>query len=891
MERNVFRPDASYVLQRLIEGNELEKWQKYFCDVTDIFVCCIDGKGKALTKFGGNPDEAGRVLKAIDREQLQNMLLRVSGSELEDQAIETCGYPNLRMAVIMARLKGEPVFGWLVFGVLSDSLDAAETQEYSNPPLLGFKSTVTERQFYRIVDSMRDISGEILKYRMAQLDFHEEMEKSRSAETRMQETLKRCEILTQIVRLLESADPIEGIMIRLLGIAGSYLGISTAFLCRLSQDGEKMDIAAHWCAKGVSWPYEENTGLASPFFLRTEKAVVLSEGSVLDDGEKEELAALHIRAAVVLPVTVGGRIRLYACFDERRQERTWQVEEIKFLKDTVRVLQNILTRREHHGELVEIYDSFENLLQNAGSCVYIRSLTTGEPLFVNRGMQCEFDVELREGSLYGIIEEALRPDNGYGEIFLERREKWYELHYTRINWQNQQPALFCALYDETEKKIYQKKLEQQAYTDFLTGLYNRICCEKDLAGWVMRAKANSQKGALLYLDLDDFKNINEGLGHQYGDVLLKTIAHSLRRIPGIEDSCYRMGGDEFIIIVQPCAYGRLDDIIRKIKEIFMRPWALRDKDYYCTMSMGIVSFPDDGEAVHELIQKADIAMYEAKREGKNRSAVYTDRIGSKSYRRLDMEKNMRNATTQGYREFELFFQPIINIQKKGRPCVGAEALIRWNCTELGFISPTEFIPLAEYLGLINPIGNHILREACAACRSWNDRGCPNYKVNVNLSVVQLLQEDIVDLVKTAVRESGIKPRNLTLEVTESLAINDMERMKEILGRIKKLGVKIALDDFGTGYSSLNHIRELPFDVIKVDQSFIRNLERDVYAKSFVRMVSELAESIGASLCVEGVETQGQKDILSQMNVAMLQGFYFDKPLRREEFEAKYVIGH
>ena len=274
--------------------------------------------------------------------------------------------------------------------------------------------------------------------------------------------------------------------------------------------------------------------------------LVLSEGSVLDDGEKEELAALHIRAAVVLPVTVGGRIRLYACFDEQRQERTWQVEEIKFLKDTVRVLQNILTRREHHGELVEIYDSFENLLQNAGSCVYIRSLTTGEPLFVNRGMQCEFDVELREGSLYGIIEEALRPDNGYGEIFLERREKWYELHYTRINWQNQQPALFCALYDETEKKIYQKKLEQQAYTDFLTGLYNRICCEKDLAGWVMRAKANSQKGALLYLDLDDFKNINEGLGHQYGDVLLKTIAHSLRRIPGIEDSCYRMGGDEFI---------------------------------------------------------------------------------------------------------------------------------------------------------------------------------------------------------------------------------------------------------------------------------------------------------------------------------------------------------
>ena len=182
----------------------------------------------------------------------------------------------------------------------------------------------------------------------------------------------------------------------------------------------------------------------------------------------------------------------------------------------------------------------------------------------------------------------------------------------------------------------------------------------------------------------------------------------------------------------------------------------------------------------------------------------------------------------------------------------------------------------------------MLREACAACKGWNDNGHPNYRVNVNLSVVQLLSEDIVEIIRKALRDSGLKPRNLMLEVTEGLAINDMERMKEILVRIKKLGVKIALDDFGTGYSSLNHIRELPFDVIKVDQGFITNLERDVYEKSFVRMMSELAESIGVSLCVEGVETQGQYDILANMQVNTLQGFYFDKPLSRECFEEKYV---
>ena len=326
----------------------------------------------------------------------------------------------------------------------------------------------------------------------------------------------------------------------------------------------------------------------------------------------------------------------------------------------------------------------------------------------------------------------------------------------------------------------------------------------------------------------------------------------------------------------------------EIKGIFAKPWFLKDADYYCTMSMGVVHFPSEGAGVHELIKKADIAMYEAKKCGKNRVAQYADGIDSASGKRLDMEKNMRDATADGYGEFEVYFQPIIDIQKPDTPCTGAEALIRWNSAELGFVQPSEFIPLAEYLGLINPIGNYVLREACKYCKAWNDNGYPNYKVNVNLSVVQLLQADIVDLVADTLKESGLKPHNLTLEVTESLAINDMERMKEILGSIRKLGARIALDDFGTGYSSLNHIREIPFDVIKVDQSFIRNLEDDAYSQSFIRMVVELADAVGVNICVEGVETSNQYRILSDMNVSLVQGYYFDRPMPRENFENKYT---
>ncbi|MBQ9136997.1 MAG: bifunctional diguanylate cyclase/phosphodiesterase, partial [Lachnospiraceae bacterium] len=449
-------------------------------------------------------------------------------------------------------------------------------------------------------------------------------------------------------------------------------------------------------------------------------------------------------------------------------------------------------------------------------------------------------------------------------------------------------AALYSLYDITDKKTYQKKIEQQAYTDFLTGLYNRMCCERDLAWYVDDARKRKVKGGLLYIDLDDFKHINDGLGHQYGDILLKEISNALSKIEGIRTTCYRMGGDEFVIVIPPESYEESERILTQIKETFAQPWYLKDSDYYCTMSMGIVTFPDDGDRVQDLIKKADIAMYEAKKTGKNRVAKYSASLGSYSGKRLDMEKNMREATVTGYGEFEIYYQPIIDISLPEKPCTGAEALIRWNSNSLGFISPAEFIPLAEYLGLINPIGNYVLTEACRECKRWNDSGYPSYKVNVNLSVVQLLQNDIVDIVKQALEETGVNPHNLTLEVTESLAINDMERMRQILTNIKALGVRIALDDFGTGYSSLNHIREFPFDVIKVDQSFVKDLAEDAYSQSFIKMVAELANTIGVSICVEGIETEEQYRVLEGMRVRMVQGYYFDRPMPKSEFTKKYV---
>ena len=886
VENAAFPRENEPLFQSVIDGKSLEKWQKRFCRIANVFMCCVDSRGVPLTEFGGRTDETERIKKIIDREQLRSMLLRVSKSTLEDQAIESTAYPNLEVAVVSVKRDGKPVISWLVCGVLSDIKDE---EEYFKEPLTGFTYTLSEKQFIETVDALGEISRALVDYKISMVSAQAESRKSRYSEQEMSENLKRSEALTEVVQLLESEETIEMVMTQLLAAAGKFLKLSVAAIYQMQKDGERVSIVSGWSKEDGAAGIKSRVPDTCPGFLRTGKAMILSGNSSLKPEEKDEMEALGLTAAIVIPVMINNTVSMYACFGERKAERVWKLDEIKFLNDTVKILQSILARRIQKNSLASSYASLETILDNVGSAIYVRDLASGKVLFANRGMRHTFEKEIQEGSLSELLNQGIRGQNGISEIYHSKRERWYDLYYTRIKWVDGSPVLLCALYDITEKKIYQKKIEQQAYTDFLTGLYNRMCCERDLARYVDEARKSAKRGALLYLDLDDFKHINDGLGHQYGDVLLKAISHSLQEIEGIESTCYRMGGDEFVIIVPPEGYEKFESIISSIKEIFMKPWFLKNADYYCTMSMGIVEFPNEGEEVHELIKKADIAMYEAKKRGKNRVAQYTDNIDSASGKRLDMEKNMRDATAAGYQEFQVYFQPIIDIQKDGLPCTGAEALIRWNSAELGFIPPSEFIPLAEYLGLINPIGNYVLKEACKYCKNWNDNGYPNYKVNVNLSVVQLLQPDIVDIVKQTIEETGIDPQNLTLEVTESLAINDMARMKEILASIKMLGVRIALDDFGTGYSSLNHIREIPFDVIKVDQSFIKDLERDAYAKSFIKMVAELAEAIGVNLCVEGVETRNQYEILSEMKVSLVQGYYFDRPMPREDFEDKYTI--
>ncbi len=876
--------EKGFNYQSLIDKEQLQRLQDEFCAVTDSYVYCINAEGEAQTKISGEPQGAKWITEQVSGEIIEQVFLRVAEGTLEDIAIEDTNIDNLKLAAISVKIEGKLVLTWLAFWFVRDN-------QITNSNTPDFACLHEEKQFVNAVDLLWDTSVTLFKNKISWVSAEAETMRSRYSESKMSESLERIEAVTTIVQLLDNDGAIEVVMEKLLAVVGEHLDISCAQIYQFDTKEKRMDVIQEWLntSRNVVSFFEKTKNLEAYDFVFTEKPLVLGSDSMMSYNGSQDFLAADVKAAIIFPLMKNGNSGMCITFCQKEQNRIWKVEEIKFIADAIKIMQNILTKRIQKNSLTSSYSLLETVLDNLGNCIYVRDISNGKILFANRMLKNIFAKELKEDSFLDLVNRALPKDKnqGYCELHHVERERWYDLLFTEIAWVDGRQVRLYSLYDITDKKIYQRKIEQQAYTDFLTGLYNRMCCERDLAWHIDDAKKRNVKGNLLYLDLDDFKHINDGLGHQYGDVLLKSISGSLQRINGIRKTCYRMGGDEFVIVVPPENHENLEQIIESIKKIFAEPWFLKDADYYCTMSMGIVTFPDDGDSVPDLIKKADIAMYEAKKTGKNRMARYSDSMEAVSGRRLDLEKNMRDATVSNFKEFEVYYQPIIDISLEGKPCTGAEALIRWNSNELGFIPPSDFIPLAEYLGLINPIGNHVLEEACKACKIWNDNGHPNYKVNVNLSVVQLLQTDIVDIVRNTIERTGIQPRNLTLEVTESLAINDMDRMKDILSNIRKLGVRIALDDFGTGYSSLNHIREIPFDVIKVDQSFVKELAEDTYSQSFIKLVAELAQVIGASICVEGIEREEQYLVLEGMKVKMVQGYYFDRPMTKAEFEAKY----
>lgn len=439
----------------------------------------------------------------------------------------------------------------------------------------------------------------------------------------------------------------------------------------------------------------------------------------------------------------------------------------------------------------------------------------------------------------------------------------------------------AAKYDITEMKHYQDELEFQANHDVLTGLPNRTLLRERLRHAIASASRSGHPFWVAFLDLDHFKFINDSLGHSAGDLLLQQISTRLQHTLRESDTVARQGGDEFVLILPVQNEGTPNaHILQRIMEVIAQPLKLDSHRFHPTCSIGVAVYPDDGEDPETLIKHADIAMYRAKETGRNNFQFFTAALNEKAMERLHLEADLRKAIERN--EFLLHYQPQVCLQS-GR-IVGMEALIRWQHPELGMVPPDRFIRLAEETGLIVPIGDWVMRTACRQNKAWQDAGLGNLRIAVNLSARQFGELDLVQSITAILAETGLDARHLEIELTESLVMTDVEHTIGILRDLKAMGLHLSIDDFGTGYSSLSYLKRFPIDVLKIDQSFVRDITVDSDGAAIVKSIISLAHNLRLHVIAEGVETAEQLAYLRENHCDQMQGYYFSRPLIADAFE-------
>jgi diguanylate cyclase (GGDEF)-like protein/PAS domain S-box-containing protein len=434
--------------------------------------------------------------------------------------------------------------------------------------------------------------------------------------------------------------------------------------------------------------------------------------------------------------------------------------------------------------------------------------------------------------------------------------------------------------DVTDRKNAENRIRFLAMHDSLTGLPNRVAFSELLNLAIASAQRRHDGLAVLFIDVDRFKLVNDTLGHEAGDDLLKAMSRHLKNCLRSSDVVARLGGDEFVVLLAEVNDSdEVTTVARKILSAVAKPISVFGQEIRVTASVGVSMFPLDAEDEPSLMKHADIAMYLAKDEGKNNFQFYSKDIKSYSSERLAMESCLRRALERD--EFDIHYQAKIDLRT--RTISGVEALLRWRSAELGSVSPTQFIPLAEETGLILPIGKWVLRSACAQNIAWQRQGLPPVCMAVNLSPRQFADEGLLEDVASALRKTGMKPELLELEITESMVILNPERAMKLLTAIKDLGVRLAIDDFGTGYSSLAQLKRFPINTLKIDRSFIRDLPGDAEDKAITEAIIAMGKTLNLTVVAEGVETPEQESFLRQVACDQMQGYFFSKPIAADQF--------
>ena len=522
------------------------------------------------------------------------------------------------------------------------------------------------------------------------------------------------------------------------------------------------------------------------------------------------------------------------------------------------------------------YQKDELIGQHYTTIIFDEDIECAKFVFNERrtGSRASADVELR-----------LKCKNGGTVVHFENRFITIELNamgmYVGSNPETN--AKFVGTYgvakDISDRKKAEETIYHQAYHDLLTGLPNRLLFKDRLNLAMAQAKRSRQKLAVMFLDLDRFKVVNDSLGHVVGDQLLQSVANRLGKCVREGDTLARLGGDEFTLLLPQVVHPEdAANTAKKILSVLGRPFFLAGQDHHFSASIGIAIYPEDGDSVDGLIKNADIAMYHVKDLGRNNYAFFTQVKNTTYSDRLSLESDLRKSVTNN--ELELYYQPQVNTTTGA--IVGMEALIRWNHPLRGLLYPADFIPLAEETGLIGAIGEWVLQTACSQSRSWQTAGMLPIRMSVNLSAHQIEQQNFLDTMVQLLRDTGLPSQHLEIEITESAMMKDIEKTQDKLRQLAGLGVRISIDDFGTGYSSLSYLKNLPIHSIKIDQSFIRDITASESETSIVTAMIQIAKGLKLKLIAEGVETDYQLAFLRNNHCEECQGFLFSRPVNTAE---------
>jgi diguanylate cyclase (GGDEF)-like protein len=438
-----------------------------------------------------------------------------------------------------------------------------------------------------------------------------------------------------------------------------------------------------------------------------------------------------------------------------------------------------------------------------------------------------------------------------------------------------EPVMEGSLIDISDRKKAEEQTRYQANHDFLTDLPNRVLFNDRLELAILHAHRRKHKLAVMFLDLDHFKRVNDTLGHSAGDALLVQVAARLKRCLREDDTVARLGGDEFVVLLS--GLSRESDVAgmaTKVLAALDEPFEVQKREIFLAGSIGIALYPADGTDVETLLKNVDTAMYRAKETGRNSFQFFTAAMQKQAQERASLESGLRHALPKA--QFVLYYQPLLDL--KSRQIVGVEALVRWQHPEKGLIPPMEFIPLAEDVGLIVPFGEWVLNAACRQAKSWQDQGFPWMRMAVNLSARQFQNAGLVASIRKILEDSRLDPASLDLEITESIAMQNMEHTTRVLNEFAAMGIRVSMDDFGTGHSSLSYLKHFPIHRLKIDRSFISGIEKDEKDRAIVSAIITVAHHLDLRVTGEGVETPGQAQILGELACDDVQGFLFGRPM-------------